>query len=160
MCQDEKMRILADAIACLSTEQRRVVIMRHIEGMSFSEIAEKWKRRQGPAECYGYERWISFARALKGEGLNSMTGDDPKDLPPLSEKDQEELGLILDAYLAQLEQGSAPDIDALCDSNPSLANSIRHYVSSLHLLHNVAQMDSDKPIKPDHYESKRLGDYS
>lgn len=43
----ERMRMLADAIAELPAEHRQVIILRHIEGLPFSEIAEQLERSSG-----------------------------------------------------------------------------------------------------------------
>jgi RNA polymerase sigma-70 factor (ECF subfamily) len=43
----ERMRLLADAIAELPKDQRQVIVMRHIEGLQFGDIAEQMERTSG-----------------------------------------------------------------------------------------------------------------
>src|SRR5262245_64692463 len=48
-----------------------------------------------------------------------------------------ELAEILENYLASLEQGIAPDQDALLAAHPHLANELRPYLDSLRFLHGA-----------------------
>jgi serine/threonine protein kinase len=50
-----------------------------------------------------------------------------------------QLADVLEEYLAQLEQGSAPDQEALIAAHPDLAGELRPYLDSLRLLHGATR---------------------
>jgi serine/threonine protein kinase len=50
-----------------------------------------------------------------------------------------QLADVLEQYLAQLEQGNAPDQEALLAAHPELANELRPYLDSLRLLHGATR---------------------
>jgi eukaryotic-like serine/threonine-protein kinase len=50
-----------------------------------------------------------------------------------------QLAAVLEAYLAELEQGKAPAAQAVLDSCPELADELRPYLESLHALHGAAR---------------------
>jgi len=43
----EQMRLVSNAIADLPAEQRQVIVLRHVEGLQFAEIAEQMERSSG-----------------------------------------------------------------------------------------------------------------
>jgi serine/threonine protein kinase/tetratricopeptide (TPR) repeat protein len=77
----------------------------------------------------------------------------------------ERLALILDAYMSELEQtGVPPDLDKLIRENPDLAEELRSYVDSLHVLHQMTAglrppTDRDNGHAATASPAKRLGDY-
>jgi serine/threonine protein kinase/tetratricopeptide (TPR) repeat protein len=46
---------------------------------------------------------------------------------------------VLEGYLAELENGSAPDCESLLSEHPDLAEELRPYLDSLRMLHNAAR---------------------
>ena len=75
---------------------------------------------------------------------------------------QERLAEILDRYLSELELGVPPHVDDLIAEHPDLADELRLYVDSLHLLHGVTTgLHPSVPQRSAAMEatSKRLGDY-
>ena len=81
-------------------------------------------------------------------------------LEPLSEQQKDRLAGVLDEYLGQLEQGVAPDDDALFRQYPDLAGSLRHYLSSVNLLHQASVGHSEHRPKTNLGDGdNRLGDY-
>ena len=49
-----------------------------------------------------------------------------------------ELAAVLEAYLIQLEQGTAPSTEELLAQHPDLADQLRSYLSSIDFLHRAA----------------------
>lgn len=47
MGRHERLRLLADAMAELPTEHRQIIVLRHIEGLPFSDIAKQMDRTSG-----------------------------------------------------------------------------------------------------------------
>jgi serine/threonine protein kinase/tetratricopeptide (TPR) repeat protein len=79
-----------------------------------------------------------------------------------------QLADVLEDYLAQLEQGGAPDQEALLAAHPELADELRPYLASLRLLHGATQdlrvsrhsvevqhSGSDEPAP----QARQIGDY-
>ena len=60
-------------------------------------------------------------------------------LDQLSPELADRLAVVLDEYLAKREQGTAPELDVLCDRYPELAPSIRHYARSFEFLQNAVR---------------------
>ena len=50
-----------------------------------------------------------------------------------------QLAEVLEDYLADLEQGNAPDQEALLAAHPDLADELRPYLDSLRLLHGATR---------------------
>ncbi len=63
---------------------------------------------------------------------------------PADESPRQQLVEVLEAYLEGLEQGAAPDQEALLGAHPELADELRPYLDSLRLLH-VATRDLRPP---------------
>lgn len=63
MGRHERMRLLADAIAELHAEQRKVIVLRHIEGLPFAEIAEQMERSSGACRML----WLRAMDQLRGK---------------------------------------------------------------------------------------------
>ena len=80
----------------------------------------------------------------------------------LSPEQQEQLAVILDQYLVEIEQGTEPNLDGLCNQHVELAPAIRHYVQSLRLL-KVAATDVRPKSNREHQQAdlstKQIGDY-
>lgn len=80
-----------------------------------------------------------------------------------------ELAEILENYLASLEQGVAPDQDALLAAHPDLADELRPYLDSLRFLHGATcDMRSDRsssnranavPGEADESRGRQIGEY-
>ena len=80
----------------------------------------------------------------------------------LSPEQQEQLAVILDEYLVEIEGGTEPNLDELCDQHTEMAPAIRHYVQSLRIL-KVAATDVRDRSNRQHPQSdiptKQIGDY-
>ncbi len=62
----ERMRLLADAIAELSDEKRQVIVLRHIEGLPFAEIASQMERTSGACRMLWLRAMDQLRFSLEG----------------------------------------------------------------------------------------------
>src|SRR5688500_12864287 len=58
---------------------------------------------------------------------------------PTDESPRQQLVEVLESYLEGLEQGIAPDQEALLRAHPELADELRPYLDSLRLLHGATR---------------------
>jgi RNA polymerase sigma-70 factor (ECF subfamily) len=74
-CRRESAVLLADRLADLSEDHRQVIILRHLEGASFQQVAERMERSEGAARML-WLRAIEQLRQLLKEDL-ADGGDEP-----------------------------------------------------------------------------------
>ncbi len=80
----------------------------------------------------------------------------------LTPEEQEELALVLDDYLGKMEQGAAPELEAVCGEHPKLAALIRRYAKSLEFLRGAtyeARRSESTERSVHEVPSKEIGDY-
>lgn len=65
----ERMRLLADAIAELPPEKRQVILLRHIEGLPFAEIAQQMERTSGACRMLWLRAMDQLRASLEGVEL-------------------------------------------------------------------------------------------
>lgn len=65
----ERMRLLADAIAVLPAEQRQVILLRHIEGLPFAEVAQQMERTSGACRMLWLRAMDHLRASLNGAEL-------------------------------------------------------------------------------------------
>ena len=79
-----------------------------------------------------------------------------------------QLAEVLEDYLAQLEQGNAPDQEALLAAHPDLADELRPYLDSLRLLHGATRdlrvnrhtaLEQNGEINEQAPTARQIGDY-
>jgi len=61
VCDDEKRRLLYSAIAALPADYKQVIVLRHMEGLEFSDIAERMNKTSGACRML----WLRAIERLK-----------------------------------------------------------------------------------------------
>lgn len=61
--------ILADELAALSPQHRQVIILRHVEGLSFSEVAGRMERSEGAVRMLWLRAIEQLRRSLAERGM-------------------------------------------------------------------------------------------
>ena len=126
--------LLADTLALLPADYRDVIVLRHIEGLPFEEVATAdgsigrcradVVATSAQTNARHPEQRNSVNDPLQNLDATCSMGDSPR----------RELAEVLERYLADLECGVAPDQQALLAAHPDLADELLPYLESLRLL--------------------------
>ena len=65
--RNEQEIMLADALAELPGDYRQVILLRHVEGLPFEEVARRMDRTSGASACSGCERSNDCAKLFRNE---------------------------------------------------------------------------------------------
>lgn len=65
----EQLRELADAIAQLPDDQRQVIVLRHLEGMRFADIADQMERTSGACRMLWLRAMDRLRELLEARGM-------------------------------------------------------------------------------------------
>ncbi len=172
--RSERATILAEALRGLPASYREVIVLRQIEGESFTEVA----RRMGRTEDSVRNLWIRalarlrtelegchdlgggwLSRCHRSRGMRTPgSGSDPDSEPGCASSVE-----ALEHYLAALQEGHRPSREAFMAEHPDLSDDLARCLDVLEFIQSAAggatpgpqSSPSDDALPPDTI----LGDY-
>ena len=162
--REELSSALAERLSRLPGPYREVLVLRHLEGLSFLEVADRMGRPPGAVRILWLRAPRASAATAHDRGV-AMKPDSARasllaDLP--DEQEAEVLG-ILEEYLAELECGGRPSPEDWIARHPDLEDILSAYLRELDQLHHAGLPRSfpagENPAARVNGERGRLGDF-
>ena len=121
-CRNEDVLRLADALAELPDAMREAVVLKHCQGWTLQQIADRMNTTV-PAVASLLRRGLEQLRT-RLTGGHAMT-------TPADSHGSDPLDAVVADYLQQVEAGTPPDRDALLAAHPELADRLRAFFADL-----------------------------
>ena len=159
----EQAVLLADALEQLPDDYREVIILRHLEGLTFPEVARRMTRTQDSVE----KLWLRGSLALPGIRRTLMKSGLPEKVEPARTDelpDDPRLMQAVQEYLKQLEAGNAPNRQEFLRRYPDLMEPLAQCLDGLELVHHAAVRKKEPASGPaadggDGLPANPLGDF-
>ena len=150
----ERAELLAEALDTLPETYREVIVLRNIEGLSFSDVAARLGRTEDSVKNI----WLRgprptspqvggpFMRADSRGGIPESGGSNPDG--STSSADDPRVAAGLDEYLAELQAGHRPSRQEFLARHPEIADALDRGLDVLEFLHSAAGVTEPRAPTP------------